>query len=223
MNISDENLISFLILKTNQISIFLKASTFRSSTDSGCWKALIQFGDNQIKFSKEEHHVSQPVLELVSAIKILDGLPCHCKIDLYSQSDYLINGITKWIKQWKLNGFKSSLGKEIKHSHLWKRFDQACKRHQITWNLVKVDKRFDILQDDSSSSILNSNQTGTKYASVKKLPDHLQEPKPKKKGFNSARTRGFRGSTYGPASSGKVLSNDQKEQAIQSLKERGLI
>lgn len=76
-------------------------------------------------------------MELLAAIVALEALKRPCQIILYSDSQYLRNGILTWIHQWKSNGWRTSNKKEVKNRDLWIRLDQAIAQHQIDWCWVK--------------------------------------------------------------------------------------
>lgn len=76
-------------------------------------------------------------MELAAVIVALEALKKPCTVDLYSDSRYVINGITKWIKAWKQNGWKTSGKKSVENKDLWERLDRATQGHAISWTWVK--------------------------------------------------------------------------------------
>src|SRR5262249_27204980 len=76
-------------------------------------------------------------MELTGAIMALEALKVPSQVDLYSDSTYVRDGITKWVHGWKRNGWKTADKKPVKNDDLWKRLDEAAKRHEVTWHWVK--------------------------------------------------------------------------------------
>ena len=76
-------------------------------------------------------------MELLAVIEALNSLKEPCDIHLYSDSQYMKNGITQWIFNWKKNNWKASSGKPVKNQDLWIALDQAIARHKVDWRWVK--------------------------------------------------------------------------------------
>ena len=76
-------------------------------------------------------------MELTAAIKAVEYFKKKIIINLYTDSKYLKDGITIWIKKWKLNGWKTSNKKKVKNSDLWKVLEEGIKDHKIHWVWVK--------------------------------------------------------------------------------------
>jgi len=97
----------------------------------GGWGAILKFGDVE----KE--------LELMAAISALEALKKPCTVDLYTDSQYLRQGITGWINSWKRNGWRTADKKPVKNVDLWQRLDAALKTHDVRWHWVKGHARHD--------------------------------------------------------------------------------
>lgn len=76
-------------------------------------------------------------MELTAAIKALNVLKESCKVDLYTDSVYVRNGISSWIDSWKANNWKTSAKKPVKNAELWQQLDEARSRHKVSWHWVK--------------------------------------------------------------------------------------
>ncbi|GLQ35055.1 ribonuclease H [Amylibacter marinus] len=76
-------------------------------------------------------------MELMAAITALETLEKPSALTLVTDSNYVKDGITKWIFGWKKNGWKTAAKKPVKNADLWKRLDEATKRHDITWKWIK--------------------------------------------------------------------------------------
>lgn len=115
-------------------------------TDGGCdpnpgpggWAAILIFpGKNAEKeLSGWEILTTNNRMELTAAIEALKTLKQPCRIELYTDSDYLKRGITEWISKWKQQNWMRKDG-EIPNSDLWQELDALCKQHEINWQWVK--------------------------------------------------------------------------------------
>ena len=76
-------------------------------------------------------------MELVAPVEALDALPDSSLVTLYTDSQYVKNGITVWISNWKRNGWKTSNGKQVRNQDLWQALDQSTQRHVVEWYWVK--------------------------------------------------------------------------------------
>ena len=76
-------------------------------------------------------------MELTAAIRALEALRRPCRVDLYTDSQYLRLGITQWMHAWKKNGWRTSGRKPVKNQDLWQALDAAAARHDVHWHWVK--------------------------------------------------------------------------------------
>ena len=104
----------------------------------GGWAFIIKYNSGKIKeFSGSEKYTTNNKMELTAAIKAVEYFKKKIIINLYTDSKYLKDGITIWIKKWKLNGWKTSNKKKVKNSDLWKVLEEGIKDHEIHWIWVK--------------------------------------------------------------------------------------
>jgi ribonuclease HI len=103
----------------------------------GGWGAVLSYEGMEMDFSGGEPHTTNNRMEMMAAIQLLETLPIVCKVDLFTDSQYLKDGITRWIINWKQNGWKTSDKKPVKNQDLWVRLDEAIHRHHITWHWIK--------------------------------------------------------------------------------------
>jgi ribonuclease HI len=75
-------------------------------------------------------------MEMIAAIRALEIMDRPCEVIIITDSQYLRNGITDWIRNWKRNGWKSSSGKPVKNADLWRRLDELVLKHEVTWEWV---------------------------------------------------------------------------------------
>ncbi|MEP3278977.1 MAG: ribonuclease HI [Stappiaceae bacterium] len=103
----------------------------------GGWGALMQYGtaDKHLKGGAAE--TTNNRMELTATIEALNALKRPCTVDLYTDSQYVKNGITQWIHAWKKNGWRTAAKKPVKNAELWQALDEALKRHKVTWRWVK--------------------------------------------------------------------------------------
>ena len=103
----------------------------------GGWGAILAFGDHVKEMKGGEPHTTNNRMELMAAISALEALKKPCRVDLYTDSQYVRNGIMTWIKGWKKNGWKTADKKPVKNIELWQRLDAALGEQQVTWHWVK--------------------------------------------------------------------------------------
>ena len=84
-----------------------------------------------------EHDTTNNRMELTAAIEALNALKRPCKVNLHTDSRYVMQGITEWMDNWKQRGWKTSAKKPVKNRDLWQALDEARQRHDIRWKWVK--------------------------------------------------------------------------------------
>jgi ribonuclease HI len=118
------------------ILVYTDGSCFGNPGPGG-WAAVI-LADTEYPFSGGEPNTTNNRMELRAAIEALIAIEAkpewaEAHIQLHSDSQYVKNGITQWIKKWKKNGWKSSGGKAVKNQQLWEELDALVSRHTIEW------------------------------------------------------------------------------------------
>jgi len=108
----------------------------------GGWGAILTFTARDGTMTEREikggeAHTTNNRMELMAAISALEALTRPCKVDLYTDSQYVRGGITGWIHGWKKNGWRTADKKPVKNEDLWRRLDAALARHQVEWHWVK--------------------------------------------------------------------------------------
>ncbi|WP_426035561.1 ribonuclease HI [Brevundimonas sp. DC300-4] len=103
----------------------------------GGWGAILQAGGKTKELCGGETLTTNNRMELTAAIMALEALTRPCKIDLHTDSKYVMDGITSWIHGWKARGWKTADKKPVKNDDLWKRLDIARTRHEVKWHWVK--------------------------------------------------------------------------------------
>lgn len=103
----------------------------------GGWAAMLAFGDHRRAIQGSAAHTTSNRMELVAALEGLRSLSRRCAVDLYTDSLYLRNGMTRWLPRWKANGFKTRAHEPVKNEDLWRGLDEQSDRHNITWHWVR--------------------------------------------------------------------------------------
>src|SRR5690606_10026054 len=103
----------------------------------GGWGAILESGPHRKELSGGEAQSTNNRMELMAAIAALEALKRPSRVDLWTDSNYLRDGITKWIHGGRRNGWKTADKKPVKNVELWQRLDEAVKRHTIEWHWLK--------------------------------------------------------------------------------------
>ena len=104
----------------------------------GGWGAILRYKDTQKELSGGELQTTNNRMELMAVIMALSALKTTCNISLYTDSQYVMNGITEWLAGWKINGWKTSNKKQpVKNIDLWQQLDELVQKHEIRWIWVK--------------------------------------------------------------------------------------
>tara|TARA_B100000424_G_scaffold204444_1_gene161534 strand:+ start:193 stop:615 length:423 start_codon:yes stop_codon:yes gene_type:complete len=120
----------------------------------GGWAAIIINNQNKLSISGNENNTTNNRMELMAPIMALKKIKRKSDITIYTDSRYVKDGITDWIKSWKLNNWKSSNKKPVKNKDLWVKLDNACQKHRISWKWVKAhsDNKYNNLVDELAVS-----------------------------------------------------------------------
>jgi ribonuclease HI len=125
----------------------------------GGWGAIIRSGTTEKELSGGENPSTNNRMELMAAIEALSALKRPCHVTLSTDSRYVMDGLTKWIKGWQRNGWKTADKKPVKNADLWQRLLDASAPHRIDWLWVKGhaghpdNERADRLASDAASAI----------------------------------------------------------------------
>ena len=103
----------------------------------GGWGALIQENDNEKKLSGSELNTTNNRMELTAVIRALEHYDEAKELEVFTDSKYVMQGITEWIKNWKTNHWKTSQKKDVKNKDLWVLLDSVSAKHDIKWSWVK--------------------------------------------------------------------------------------
>jgi ribonuclease HI len=103
----------------------------------GGWGALLISGDRRKELKGGEAETTNNRMELLAAIRALEVVKGHPRIDLHTDSNYLRDGITDWINKWKRNGWRTANRKPVKNDDLWRRLDELQADQDVHWHWVK--------------------------------------------------------------------------------------
>ena len=109
----------------------------RGNPGPGGWGAVLRYGAADKELYGGERLTTNNRMELLAVIKALEALTRSCQVRLVTDSQYVRNGITQWIDNWKRNGWRTSDRKPVKNQELWQRLDELAGRHDIAWEWVK--------------------------------------------------------------------------------------
>ena len=120
----------------NEVDIFTDGAC-RHNPGPGGWGAILKNKSATKELYGGEIDTTNNQMELLAAIKALQSLKRPCRVNLYTDSNYVKQGITEWIVKWKSNGFRNTKKKPVLNSDLWKQLDALNSMHQVKWYWIK--------------------------------------------------------------------------------------
>ena len=126
----------------------------RGNPGPGGWAALLRMGDKERELSGGESPTTNNRMELTAAIRALEALKKPCRVELHTDSQYVRDGITRWIHGWQRNGWRTGNKQPVKNQDLWQRLLAAIARHQparCEWRQGRVAARSAAGPSDSST------------------------------------------------------------------------
>lgn len=103
----------------------------------GGWAYILRFNEHAREMSGSEPHTTNNRMELTAVIHGLRAIKEPCKVEVITDSEYVKNGITTWIHNWKRNGWKTAAKKPVVNQDLWMDLDHETKTHDIRWTWTK--------------------------------------------------------------------------------------
>ncbi|GMM93313.1 ribonuclease HI [Qipengyuania sp. MTN3-11] len=122
----------------------------------GGWAALLRLGRHEKELSGGEADTTNNRMEMTAAIRALGALIEPCEVTLYTDSKYLIDGITKWVAGWQRRGWKNASKKPVRNADLWHELIALTERHRVEWQWVRghsghpENERVDKLASDAA-------------------------------------------------------------------------
>lgn len=103
----------------------------------GGWGALLRFGEEERELFGGEPNTTNNRMELTAVIEALATLKRRCEVTVHTDSQYVQKGITEWIHNWKVRGWKTAGKDPVKNADLWRRLDALASKHRIHWKWVR--------------------------------------------------------------------------------------
>lgn len=120
----------------DKVEIFTDGAC-KGNPGTGGWGALMVADGHEKELFGGEHNTTNNRMELTAVIEALKALKRPCEVVLHSDSQYVLKGITEWLKGWKSRGWKTAAKAPVKNVDLWQALDAEQARHQIQWRWVK--------------------------------------------------------------------------------------
>ena len=131
----------------------------KGNPGAGGWGAVLRYGSREKELFGGEAHTTNNRMELTAIIQGLAALKRPCAVVIYTDSQYVKNGMEKWIHGWKKNGWKTASKQPVKNEDLWRQLDQLAAQHQIQWQWVRghtghaENERADALANQGVASV----------------------------------------------------------------------
>jgi ribonuclease HI len=136
----------------------------------GGWGAILEFNGKTKELFGGVPDTTNNRMELTAAIEGLRALKSPCVVQIHTDSEYLRNGITKWIHGWRKNGWKTADKKPVKNAELWQVLGDLIAKHQVSWHWVRghsghdVNERADELAREGMAPYLQRGRRGSNRA-----------------------------------------------------------
>jgi ribonuclease HI len=154
----------------SKVIIYSDGHSLSNPGKSG-YGAILKWNKSEKEISQGYHLSTNNRMELMGAIATLEMLKRPVEVDFYTDSIYIINGMTKWVPKWKKRDWMDSKKKPVKNNDLWRRLDKASTIHKVTWNHVKthsgaaLNERCNRIAIEAAKS--NKKKHDTKYENTK--------------------------------------------------------
>jgi ribonuclease HI len=109
----------------------------RGNPGVGGWGALLRFRDRELELFGGEPATTNNRMEMTAAIRALEALKRRCQVALYTDSQYVRQGITTWLADWKRRNWRTTDRKPVKNQDLWQQLDGLAAKHDIEWHWVR--------------------------------------------------------------------------------------
>lgn len=130
----------------------------------GGWGAILRYEGHEKELSGGDPHTTNNKMELTAAIEALGLLRERCAIDLFTDSTYLRDGMTRWIHNWQRNGWINASKQPVRNADLWQQLLTLADEHEIEWHWVKAhaghpeNERADRLASDEAEALLRPEE-----------------------------------------------------------------
>lgn len=140
-----------------QVQIFTDGAC-KGNPGPGGWGAILRMGQHEKEISGSDPDTTNNRMEMTAVIRALNTLIEPCEVELYSDSKYVLDGITKWVHGWKKSGWINASKKPVRNADLWHELIDASERHTMHWHWVRghdghpENERADKLASDQAES-----------------------------------------------------------------------
>lgn len=136
----------------------------RGNPGPGGWGAILRYNGQEKALSGAEYNTTNNRMELMAVISGLQALQRRCKVRVVTDSQYVLNGITKWLPQWQARGWRTASKKPVKNAELWQMLAEAVGEHEVEWEWVKghsghpENERADALANAAIDTLMNEKE-----------------------------------------------------------------
>ena len=109
----------------------------RGNPGPGGWGVILRWNGTEKELSGGEPDTTNNRMEMMAVIAGLEALKRPCRVDVYTDSQYVQKGISQWLVGWKRRGWKTADNSPVKNEDLWRRLDDLAAVHQVTWTWVR--------------------------------------------------------------------------------------
>ena len=109
----------------------------KGNPGKGGWACILRFGEFKREIFGSSPHTTNNRMELAAVIEGLKRLKELCSVEIITDSEYVKNGMTSWIKGWRRNGWKTASKKPVVNQELWVELDELVNRHNVKWTWTK--------------------------------------------------------------------------------------
>ena len=120
----------------NEVTIYTDGAC-KGNPGPGGWGAWMRWGEHEKELWGGEPQTTNNRMELTAVIQALTLLKRRCTVAIYTDSEYVRNGITSWIHGWKRRGWRTADNKPVKNVELWQQLDSLVVQHDVAWHWVK--------------------------------------------------------------------------------------
>jgi len=124
-------------MKTNDTVVIYTDGACSGNPGPGGWGSVMMYNGHRRELSGGEKETTNNRMEMMAVIVALETLKRACRVELNTDSTYVMKGITEWMGAWKARGWKTAAKKPVKNVDLWQRLDAAVARHDIRWKWVR--------------------------------------------------------------------------------------
>lgn len=124
------------MIQSKRVEMFTDGAC-RGNPGPGGWGVLLRFQGQEKELCGAELETTNNRMELMAAIQGLETLSKSCSVDLTTDSQYVMKGITEWMENWQSRGWKTANKKPVKNKDLWQRLTAALEKHEVEWHWVR--------------------------------------------------------------------------------------